>query len=206
MILTALLAASAFASTIEDFSPMIPGTKWTYEDGNGLQLVEQLREPIDIGKGVMAYPKSSSASRNASAAELYRIQDNTLEMVGYLDKSKKESPINLFSPPQPVLRVASGKAEWQYSTELPTTQGPVLQLVHADSNHGPKRKILDREVETLIVHVFSQIGNDKEGVQIRQDAVYGKGIGLVEMTEATKAGGRTVKRVLKLVKFEPPQG
>jgi len=205
MILPALFAATLLTSQIDDFFPLNPGTKWTYEDGSGLQMSEEVGEPIDIGKGVMAFPKYSSTTRNRTAAALYRTEENSAELVGFIDKSRKE-PLSLFAPPQPILRVASGRADWQFSTEIPSSQGPVLQLVKGDSNKGSKRKVLDREVDTLVVHVFTQIGNDLNGVRIQQDAIYGKGIGLIEMTEATKAQGQTVKKVLKLVKFESAQG
>lgn len=206
MILSALIFAATIASPIEDYCPMAPGTKWTYEDANGIQMVDEVGEPVDIGKHQTAIPKTSSVSGRSSGAELYQIQEDTLYLVGFIDKSKSKPEMNILAQAQPILRAGNGRSEWQYAGEMPTGLGPVLLQVRGDSNKGPKRKLLNREVETLVVHVVSRIGNDKQAVEVRQDVVYGKGIGMIQMSEATKAQGQTVKKMLKLVKFEPPQG
>jgi hypothetical protein len=71
---------------------------------------------------------------------------------------------------------------------------------------GSKRSWDGHDVDTIQVHVEAKVGEGKGGYDVRQDMVYGKGIGLLETTEATKIQGKTVKKVLKLIKFEPPQG
>jgi len=208
MILSVVIAAAALASQLEDFCPMVPGTRWTYEDANGLQVVDEIGKPVDIGKGQTAIPKTTSISGRSPGAELYRVDNDTLLLVGYIDKNARPPApgLNLLPEPQPIVRLSNAKADWQYLGEVPTGLGPVLLQVRGYSNKGPKKKVLDREVETMAVQVISRIGNDAQRVEIRQDVIYGKGIGMVEMTEATKAQGQTVKKMLKLVKFEPPQG
>jgi hypothetical protein len=207
MILAAFLAATAFSSA-NDYSPLVPGTKWTYENDSSLQFVEEIGQPVDIGKNQTAFPKVRKIAGKSGGAELYRTEGDTLFLVGGIDNSVKPpaSPITLLNEPQPVLRVAEGKAQWKYVGELTTGMGPILVRVQGDSHKGPRKNVLGRDVDTLIVHVESQIGNDRGRVVIKTDAIYGKGIGLVELNEATKAQGETVKKVLKLVKFEPPQG
>ncbi|HVT13373.1 MAG TPA: hypothetical protein VHE55_13990 [Fimbriimonadaceae bacterium] len=207
MILTAMIAAVALTSPVEDYFPLAEGTKWTYQDENGLQLIQQAGKQIDIGKGKMATPVSQSASGQSLGSNLYAIDGDTAFLYGMIDPGKAQKDMNLLREPEPVLKVAEGKAEWQYIGELATGAGPVLVQIHSDSNKGPKRKIFDHEVETIVVHAFTRYGNDpKVGVEVRQDMIYAKGIGMVETTEATKAQGKTVKKMLKLVKFEPPQG
>jgi hypothetical protein len=66
--------------------------------------------------------------------------------------------------------------------------------------------VLDREVETVISHSTWRYGTGKNLPEVRREIIYGKGIGMVETIEATKIAGKTVKKVLKLVKFEPAQG
>ena len=206
MILTVIAAAAFLSSSVQDYYPMEAGTRWTFEDGNGLQLVEEIGEAVDIGKGQMAIPKVRKVSGRSGSAELYRVDGDTLRLVGFLEKASPQDTVTLLKEPQPILRVADGKAEWQYVGEIPTGLGPVLVQVRGDSKKGPKRRVLDREVETLLVHVSSRIGNDRSRVEVKSDAVYAKGIGLVEMNEVTKAEGQTVKKMLKLVKFETQQG
>jgi hypothetical protein len=206
MILTVIAAAAVLLSPVQDYCPMEAGTRWTFEDGNGLQLVEEIGEAVDIGKGQMAIPKVRKVSGRSGSAELYRVDGDTLRLVGFLEKASPQDTVTLLKEAQSILRVADGKAEWQYVGEIPTGLGPVLVQVHGESKKGPKRKVLDREVETLLVHVSSRIGNDRSRVEVKSDAVYAKGIGLVEMNEVTKAEGQTVKKMLKLVKFEKQQG
>jgi len=205
MILSALVVAAALTSPVEDYFPLTPGTKWTYEDANGLQTIDEVGKPMDVGKGVMATPKLSTTSGHSAGSELYRVDADMIILVGHFNAAARQ-PLTLMDLPQPVLKVDNGKAEWQYQGELATSLGPVLLQVNGDSSKGPKRKILDSEVDTLNVHVVSRIGNDAQRIEVRDDAVYGKGIGLCELTEVTKAQGQTVKKVLKLVKFEPHQG
>jgi len=201
MILIALAAACAAASPIDDYFPLIPGTRLTYVDGNGLQMVEEVGKPVELPRNETATPKSFSVSGRSSGSELFRNENDTAYYVGYSDGKGKH-----LSEPQPRLRVGSGKMEWQYVSDVPSELGPVSCRVRGDSSKGPRRKVLDREIETLIVHVTSQLGSDAQRVEVRDDVIYGKGIGMIEMTEATKAQGQTVKKVLKLVKFEPPEG
>ena len=40
MLISALLATSIWAGSIEDYFPHQPGIKWTYEDSDGRQLVQ----------------------------------------------------------------------------------------------------------------------------------------------------------------------
>jgi hypothetical protein len=208
MILTALVAAAMISSPIEDFSALVQGAKLTYQDANGLQVTDEIGGSVDIGKGLTATSKVSSVGGQNSSTELYRVDGDTLYLVGYIDKKAKppKPSIVLLPSPQPIFRANGQKADWFYTGEVATGLGPVLQQLKGDSRPGPKRKVLDREVETLDVHITSKIGNDKAGIEVRQDVIYAKGIGMIEMSEATKAQGRTVKKVLKLVKFEPPQG
>jgi len=205
MILTAIAVFAAMSSPVDDFFPMVPGTKWTYEDGNGLESVDKVGTPVDIGKGAMATPIESDSSGESSGSLLYRIVGDTLMLVGYISKSTNP-PLTVMDQPRPVMKVDSGKANWQYVGDLPTSLGPVSMHQEGETTHVGKRKILDREVDAIKVHVTSKIGDGTQVVQIVDDAVYGKGIGLIEMMTTRKANGQSVKVMKKLVKFEPPQG
>ena len=205
MILTLLIAASTMVQPVDDFFPLVPGIKWTYEDGNGVQLIEEVGEPIDLGKGRMVTPKTDSISGRDLGTALFHSEGDTVYLIGSIDlKAKKPEP-NLLGESQPVLKMGSGKAEWTYLGSVPTSNGPSSLHVQGNSSKGPRRKFLDRDVDTLNVHVVSKFGNSGQAIET-QDAVYAKGLGLVEMINVTKAMGQSVKKVLKLVKFEPPQG
>ncbi len=206
MITCAIIAFTLAASPVEDYFPLIPGTKWTYEDANGLQMVQEVGQPIEIGKGQSVTPIVMSSGGRTFGSNLYGLDGDTMKLFGVINGEAK-AQANMFKLPEPILRVGSTKMEWQYLGELPTEQGPVLVQVRADSNKGPRRAVLGREAESITVHAFIRYGNEAaNGVEVHQAMVYAKGIGMIETTEATKALGQTVKKVLKLVKFEPPQG
>lgn len=204
MVITALLAAAAIASPAEEFFPLNVGARWTYEDQEGRQLVQTIEAPMDLENGTSAIPRVSSAGGRKMGTELFRIDGDTVQLVGFVDSSKKP-PINLFPDPQPILRITSGKAEWTYTDQVFGENGPIAVQIKSDSNRGPKRKVLDREVETVVVHTLIKYGNGARSLEVRRNMVYGKGIGMVETNEATKIQGKTVKKVLKLIKFEPGQ-
>lgn len=207
MILTAMIAAICIAAPVDDYFPLAEGTRWTYQDENGQQMIQEAGKPVDIGKKETAIPIVQMADGRKLGSSLYAIDGDTVWLCGTLSAGSSKPEMDLLREREPVLKVGSGKADWKYVGELPTGAGPVLVQIQADSKTGPKRKIFDHEVETVVVHAFTRYGNDaKLGVEVRQDMVYAKGIGMIETIEATKAQGQTVKKMLKLVKFEPPQG
>lgn len=206
MMVSILLAVALQATPVADYFPMKPGTKWTYEDQDGAQMLEEVEPVMDLGNGKQAVPKTQTASGHYLGTTLYRIEGDTVQVVGYVDKTKTEGNLNVLTVPHAVLRVLAGKAEWSYVDQVFSVNGPVAIKVQGTSRPGSKRKWNEQEVDTIQVHVDSHVGEGKGGYDVRQDMVYGKGIGLLETTEATKIQGKTVKKVLKLLKFEPPKG
>jgi hypothetical protein len=205
MILATLVGFAVSISPVGDYFPLVPGTKWTYEDADGRQLVQEVGRPVDIGHDQTATPIKKSASGRDLGTDVMRIDGDTVQLVGYIDKTK-DPQLNLFPDPQPLLRISSGKAEWRYTDQVFTENGPMPVQIVCDSNKGPKRKVLDRDVETVVAHSILRFGIGRSAREVRRDMVYGKGIGMVEATEATKIEGKTVKKMLKLVKFEPAEG
>jgi hypothetical protein len=204
MVVATLLGLSML-SPVGDYFPLVPGTKWTYEDADGRQLVQVAGEPVDIGHDLTGTPIKKSASGRNFGIDVMRIDGDTVQLVGSIDKSK-ETPLDVFPDPQPLLRISNGKCEWRYTDQIFTENGPIGVQIVCDSNKGPKRKVLDREVETVTAHSVLRFGSGQFAREVRRDMIYGKGIGMVETTEATKIQGKTVKKVLKLVKFEPAEG
>lgn len=216
MILATLLAVAAFSSAAEDFYPMAPGAKWTYEDQDGHVIVDQLGAAISIDE-VPAFPMTRSIDGRAATPSLYRFEGDSLMLVGTVQKVKArvegfkdeqwKTEIVPIKPSQVIFKAGgTGKSQWKYVNEVTTSLGPVLQQSQGDSSRGPKRKFDGRDVDTLVVHVYSRVGNEKNGIDIRDDVVYGKGIGMLEWSRVQKAEGDSVKTVQKLVKYEPPQG
>jgi hypothetical protein len=201
MLLSALFAATVLTS-VEDYFPVAVGTKWTYEDQDGRQLVQEIDEPMELEGGSTAIVRSKYAGGRKLGAELFRTDGESVLLIGFHNPAKKP-PVDMLTSPQTILRLGNPRAEWSYTDQVFGGNGPVAVQVKSDSNKAGSRKVLDRSVDTVLVHTVIKYGG-KNGFEQRQDMVFGKGIGLVEATEATKVQGKTVKKVLKLIKFEEP--
>src|SRR5689334_8201092 len=106
MILSALLAVASIASPVEDYFPLVPGTRWTYEDGNGLQMTEEVGQPIDAPKKIKLTPVVTSSGGRTFGSNLYGLDGDTMKLYGTISGSSKSDP-NLLKEPQPILRIAS---------------------------------------------------------------------------------------------------
>src|SRR5690349_5793883 len=123
MILTAILATLVLAAPVQDYFPLTPGTKWTYEDENGLQMMEEVGKPMDRGNNRTATPISQSAAGPSLGAHLYGVDGDSVLLYGTIDTSQPKKDIAFLREPEPVLRVTATKADWQYVGELPTGAG-----------------------------------------------------------------------------------
>jgi hypothetical protein len=205
MILATLLAITAFApASAAEFFPLAPGTRWTYQDENGVESVDEAGDDFELNKKLTGTPVTTTTAGRNGGVMFYRLDADSLQLLGYANTLTDKSQ-TVLGEPQPIFRIGAPKSDWKYIGEVSTQMGPVLLQATGNSTRGGRMKVLSQDVETLRTHIVTRIGNDKNGVEITQDVVYGKGIGMAEMMTATKAQGKTVKSVLKLVKFEPPK-
>lgn len=204
MLLSAVLAVTMLsqAPAVEDYFPLKTGMKWTYEDQDGRQLIQEVGEPIELDGGSTVLPRNKTVGGRNLGAELFRTDGESVMLIGFYNSTKKP-PVDLLGSPQTILRVGNPRAEWSYTDQTFGANGPIAVQVKSNSNKGGARKFQDESVETVIVHTTIRYGG-KNGFEQRQDMVFGKGVGLLEANEATKIQGKTVKKVLKLIKFEQP--
>lgn len=203
MILTAVALAVILAGPADDYFPLKPGTKWTYEDENGVRSVDEAQKPLALTGKLTATPVTTTVAGRDSGAMFYLTDPNVLYLVGFGPNAVDVKNVTLLTQPQPIFHVGAPKATWTFDGEMPGPMGPVLIRIKGSSESGKKLTVLGKEVETLSLHTHSRIGNDKRPVEIDQDATYGKGIGLIELKTVTKASGKTASKSLKLIKFEP---
>lgn len=203
MMLAAVALAAILAGPADDYFPLKPGTKWTYEDENGVRSIDEAQKPLALTAKLTATPVTTTVAGRDSGAMFYLTDPNVLYLVGFGPSAVDVKNATLLTQPQPIFHVGEPKTTWTFAGEMPGPMGPVLVRIKGSSECGKKVTVLGKEVESLSLRTHSRIGNDKVPVEIDQDALYGKGIGLVELKTVTKASGKAVSKSLKLIKFEP---
>ncbi len=200
----AVLVAAVFFVPVDDYFPLQAGTRWTYEDESKALSVDTAHKPIDLGDGKTAVPIETTMGGRPAGIVLYQNLIGTVCIVGF--QNKLGAKADLLESSRPVLMVKEGKATWDYYGQVPSPLGPIPLNIKGSSQPGPKKTLLGMTVDTVSVEMISRVGVGSDAYEIRQSVLYGKGIGMIEMAEATKAGRNSVKRTLRLVKFEPSQG
>jgi hypothetical protein len=192
----ALLFASLWAqSPVDEFFPLQPGTRWHYVDENrGMKqnIVNEVGEPGEI-EGKPAARVRILIQGKVVDTVFYRTEGDTAFIVGY----SGGAPLD---PPRPELRVGSGRLTWEWEG----LDDRVPLKITAEAQARGTRKVLDRNAEVIEVKMTAHVGGGEGAMRIRQTAYYARGIGLYELIEERQADRGTNRRVMKLVKFEPP--
>ena len=107
-----LLAACLWsppALSVEEFFPLIPGTKWTYVSDVGGNMastqIDEVKAPVMIAEKE-AFPIVTKVSGRLVGTSCYRIEGDTVYMVA-------EAPTKPFATPQPILKYENGKTNWK---------------------------------------------------------------------------------------------
>jgi hypothetical protein len=194
MILTTLIAAIAAspAASVGDFFPLAPGTRWTYEDTTTHEeYVQEAGEPMEVGDGLATPVYVKERGRRGETA-YYRIVDDTVFLVAYDAKKPLAAPM-------PVLKVGPDRVKWTYSGKLPFDGGEVTLVQAGESAPKGRRKVLEQQLDVIEV----KFERTFETMKMRQESVYARGIGMVEMKEVNLTGKKQEKHGLKLTKFVP---
>lgn len=204
MIPLAAALTTILLTPIEDYYPLVPGTHLIYEDAaNGVRTEDVIGTPVEIRKDFIATPVRSKIDGRDGGSLFYVTRTDTVSLVAYQAPQKE---VELMVDSQPILKVTTeSKSAWTFQSQLTTGLGPILVSVTGNVTKGKKMMVLGKELETINAKIVSKIGTGAAATEIKQDAIYAKGTGLVELSETSKASGRTSKRTLKLVKFEPPK-
>lgn len=180
-------------STISDYFPVAPNTRWTYSwDSNGLQddLVFTALPPIKIGTTLCPEIQMSEAGMVTNF--FYTVAATSLALVAI-------DPQQPFAQPRTLIQLGSTSGKWRYDF---MQEGEPVN-VDCSVREGIKRNVLGTERDSLCVTSAAVYGN-KNQIKITQTAYYAKGIGLVEMDTDQRAGNKHTRITQTLVKFEPP--
>lgn len=194
------LALAPQSSLAAEFFPLVPGTKWVYqEEGRFLAntYVDEVLEPVEI-KGERAYPIAQSREGKVIDTTYYRVFGEGVYIVAY----KADQPLD---PPRLVLKVGERRETWEYVGLTPFLNDPIPLKMKGESNLKGRRKVLGRDLECVEVKFEAQQGRTTADLVVsRQTCLYAKGIGLVEMTGKTTIDRSTETLKLKLLEYKPP--
>lgn len=195
-----LPASQSVAPQVGDYFPLVPGTRWTYEERSGRIAAtsrDEVLEPVDVG-GRPAFPIRTTVEGRVVDTRYYRIEGDQVVIVAFDPKAPLEVP-------QPVLRVGSGRTQWAFAGRIPFMGGPVPLELSGTSVPRGRRKVLGEDREVIEVSIDANFENDANTRLIsRQTAIYAKGVGLVEMTERRTISRTTTETRYRLIRFEPP--
>lgn len=199
------LVAAVLLSPIQDFYPLTPGTHLVYEDSeHGIRTEEYVEKVVSLRKDFDATPVRAVIDGRNAGSMFYTTGADTVNLVAYQSPGK-----DTFDPlvdPQPILRfTGESKCNWTFSGTLASELGPILLSVNGSTKKSGSQKILGESRDTITSTIISKVGTGKAATEVRQEATYAKGIGLIEMKETSKSNGSTTKRLLKLVQFDPPK-
>ncbi len=191
-----LLAAAIFAPNIAEFFPLNPGDSWEYvAEGAGgtIRLTNRVQAPKEVGDVPVAYPVDTLIQGRTTGTTYYMVKENSVYVVAFDIKRP------LFEPRQ-MLTMGEKTVKWDYQF----TEDYLPVDVKNEATLRGRRKVLDREVDVLELKVEAVMG-DPKGANERMSQVflYGRGIGLIEMTEDRKVARNTFKRKMKLAKYTP---
>jgi hypothetical protein len=204
MIALALIASLSSMSQVSavDFFPMAPGMNWIYETtGDGAGMYRQsVGGAIDI-EGTMMAPLNIIINNKVVQTTFYRVSLSGVSVLG-------SDPKAFLEKPQPVFQVDSKGTKWSFEGPSPYEGDKIERMrITGESKIVAPRTYLGEKRECLEVKSETKIGlSESSATVIKQTAYYAKGLGLAELDEVIRAGKRTLKRQVKLIKFEAAQG
>jgi hypothetical protein len=198
-VLSLLVAfATVLPSGVEDYFPLQPGATWSYvEEGpaQSLSYVDTVLEATEVG-GEPAIPVESRVAGKLDQTRYYRVIGDTVYLVAYDPKKPLKAP-------QPVLKAADRKVTWDFKGLVPFFKDDVPLEFKASAAPKGRKKVLGEERECLeLVLDAKMLGGPEMVIEIRQQALYAKGVGLVEMKQRQTIKGKATESTIRLTSFE----
>lgn len=181
-----------------DYFPVREGATWAYEDesdGRKQTFKDKALAPVKIGDRT-AYPIESSGGGTPRQITYYAFEGDAVLMLG----SDPKKPL---ASPYAILRVAERRTDWTYSGQTPFYNDPAPMSLKAEATPKGERTVLGRKVALIEVVLDAVVGGGETSIRNRQVALYGRGIGLIELRETARIGGNKYERTRRLTAFEP---
>lgn len=148
--------------------------------------VDVVGAPALIGEAEMI-PVATKLQGVEAQKFFYQIKEGDVYIVADWDKKR-------IDPPIPVLKIAEGGTAWSWAG------GDGLSFEYS-SKKGKMRNVFGKELPTIEFKASGSEGEDELARKVEQNAIYAKGVGMIEMTEITTTKKSKMTRVVKLTKI-----
>lgn len=204
MILAALCATVLGGLTPADFFPATPGTKRIYQErgASSSETIDTVRARQTI-RGNEYIPVITTVNGIEVRTTYFRLDRDALFIVAYAPQ-RPNDPLELLKHPVPVFKLPTDnkEARWQYDVSLQKGMSDVH--MEGTAKLGGKKSVLGKEVETLELKINATVGAGPTQEKVTQNAIYGRGVGLIENRTKSTIGRTSVESVVKLVRIELP--
>lgn len=200
----ALIASVCSMSQVSaaDFFPMQQGMKWEYEttgDGSGYYK-QSVGGAIDV-EGTMMAPINIIIRNKVVQTIFYQVSPGGVHVLG-------TDPKSFLDKPQPVFMFDQKGTKWSFDGPSPYEDDSAARMrISGTSRIVGQRTYLGEKRECLEVKTETKIGlSEATSTVIKQSYIYAKGLGMAEFDEVITRSKSTIKRQVKLIKFEAAQG
>ena len=202
-----MIALSILLSTpkggASDYFPTQPGLKLTYQesgsDGSSNVTVDEIGHPTTIlSQSVIPITTKTGDSKRDSTA-YYLVEATGI----YLMANELSQPL---SEPIPLIKCENDRGTWDFDTKLGKGDSIDFLRLHGETKPIGQREVFGKKVDAIEVKLVATKGAGKSAMVDTQTSIYGKGIGLIEMTSVTRFLKEKGQRKLKLIKIEVPKG
>lgn len=199
MIATIALATALQNPLVADsYFPLNTGDRYVYEEdysGRKDTFVDTVGDPVMIGD-ISATPVTTKRGTSFQESVFYA-NDKDRTLVVAFDKD------NPLESPYTILKVGDDPQTWSYIGETKLFEEKVDLVIQGKSKMLGKRKVMDEEVQCLEVTLEATVApGDVTSIKTTQVAIYGLGIGLVEMTSTEEMGRRKSTRKRTLIAYQ----
>ena len=185
-------------SLASDFFNLTPGIKRTYVekgvDGE-TTTIDEVLAPIKSGDDVVVPVTTTTLAGRPMGSSYYRASKSGV----YLIANQIDRP---FNQPVPMLELNKDRGSWKVMLQLGKDERLEVYRIQGEARVLGTRDVLGKRVEVCEVKTTVEIGGGAAVERTTQNAIYAKGIGLVEMTSVAMLGKQKAERTLKLIKIE----
>lgn len=175
-----------------DYFGLVPGLKRSYmttQDKSSLETLEEVLPSRMIDRQGVVPVQTTSAGKKLDL-NFFSMDEEGVYHYAIFDESR-------VAPTRAVLKSFEKESKWSWT--FMETGAPVQMTCIAKP--GQKRTFQGREVETITLDVSGVVGNDDLAVTLKQTAIYGFRIGLLEMKETQQTKRTKTVREVKLIRI-----
>lgn len=185
-------------SDVAEYFPLDFGRTWVYQEAQGtvagMTIVVGLEQELLGGK---ATPIVKKVGDDVVGSVFYRVVGDEVLVVAF----EQNKPLKA---PYPIIKLGEGKTSWEYKGETQWVGEMSPITLEGSCRHASPREVQGTKYDTIEVTLDVVIG-DPDGMcaKSHQVAVYGRGVGLIEMNDQSTFNKTKRENKRKLISFAP---